>query len=53
MASRTLPPAVSVRLPAVLATMHMFWGAGFLTSPRGLMPARRRSMSREPGDYRV
>lgn len=52
-ASRTLPPAASARLPAVLATMHMFWGAGFLTSPRGLMPARRRSMSREPGDYRV
>jgi len=52
-ASRSLPASATVRLPAALATMHLFWGAGFLTSPRGLMPARRRSMPREPGDYRV
>lgn len=25
-------------LPSVLATMHMSWGWGFLTSPRGLLP---------------
>jgi hypothetical protein len=27
---------VRVRVPAVLAVMHMCWGAGFLTSPRRL-----------------
>jgi hypothetical protein len=37
-AARQLPPRVAVRLPAVLATMHMAWGAGFLTSPRRLVP---------------
>jgi succinoglycan biosynthesis protein ExoA len=52
LASRSLPPAADTRMPVVLATMHMFWGAGFLTSPRSLMPARRRSMSAQPGDYR-
>ncbi len=38
--ARDLPAAVRARVPAVLATMHMCWGAGFLTSPRRL--ARRR-----------
>lgn len=37
---RDLPAAVRVRVPVVLATMHMCWGAGFLTSPRRL--GRRR-----------
>ena len=32
--ARDLPMAVRVRVPVVLATMHMCWGAGFLTSPR-------------------
>ncbi|CAB4770891.1 unannotated protein [freshwater metagenome] len=27
-----------LRLPAILLTMHMCWGAGFLTSPRTLVP---------------
>jgi glycosyltransferase involved in cell wall biosynthesis len=27
-------------LPAVLVTMHMCWGTGFLTSPRGLIPGQ-------------
>lgn len=31
-----LPAAVRVRLPLVLAIMHLSWGAGFLTSPRRL-----------------
>ena len=31
-----LPAAAWVRLPAVYATMHWSWGAGFLTSPKGL-----------------
>jgi succinoglycan biosynthesis protein ExoA len=30
----------SLRLPAILLTMHMSWGAGFLTSPRTLAPSR-------------
>ena len=34
--SRGLPAGVRARLPLVLATMHLGWGAGFLTSPRGL-----------------
>ena len=33
---RGLPPASWVRLPLVLATMHLAWGTGFLTSPRRL-----------------
>ncbi|HWF79964.1 MAG TPA: glycosyltransferase family 2 protein [Streptosporangiaceae bacterium] len=42
----TATAAVSVRgqalamLPAVLATMHISWGVGFLTSPRRLVPTR-------------
>ncbi len=32
--ARDLPMAVRARVPLVLATMHMCWGAGFLTSPR-------------------
>jgi glycosyltransferase involved in cell wall biosynthesis len=33
-----LTPAERLRLPAVLATMHMSWGVGFLTSPPSLVP---------------
>src|SRR6185312_6937524 len=29
-----------LRLPLALATMHVCWGIGFLTSPRSLMPGR-------------
>lgn len=29
-----------LRLPVILLTMHMSWGAGFLTSPRTLAPSR-------------
>jgi succinoglycan biosynthesis protein ExoA len=36
---RGLSPAALVRLPAVYATMHGCWGAGFLTSPRRLAEA--------------
>lgn len=35
-----LPAGPRIRVPLVLATMHMCWGAGYLTSPRRL--ARRR-----------
>jgi hypothetical protein len=37
-AARKLPGRVLARLPAALVTMHVSWGAGFLTSPRRLMP---------------
>jgi succinoglycan biosynthesis protein ExoA len=43
--ARRLRPGVAARLPAALATMHVAWGLGFLTSPRSLIPgyiARRR-----------
>jgi succinoglycan biosynthesis protein ExoA len=33
---RGLPVAAWARLPVALATMHLSWGAGFLTSPRRL-----------------
>lgn len=36
--SRGEPGAVRARVPVALATMHMSWGVGFLTSPRGLRP---------------
>ena len=34
--SRREPAGVRARLPLVLAVMHLCWGVGFLTSPRGL-----------------
>jgi hypothetical protein len=34
--ARGVPARVRIRIPLVLAAMHMAWGAGFLTSPRGL-----------------
>jgi succinoglycan biosynthesis protein ExoA len=37
-AARQLRPSVVARLPVALATMHLTWGAGFLTSPRRLVP---------------
>jgi GT2 family glycosyltransferase len=42
-AARKLPGCVLARLPAALVTMHVCWGAGFLTSPRRLLPGRARS----------
>jgi succinoglycan biosynthesis protein ExoA len=41
MAARHLRLGVAARLPGVLAAMHVAWGAGFLTSPRSLMPGNR------------
>jgi succinoglycan biosynthesis protein ExoA len=37
-AARELSWQAAARLPATLATMHMCWGSGFLTSPRSLVP---------------
>ncbi|WP_462418063.1 glycosyltransferase family 2 protein [Kytococcus sp. Marseille-QA3725] len=41
--ARDQEPVVAARVPAVIATMHMAWGWGFLTSPREL---RRRIVGR-------
>ena len=41
MAARDLPRRALACLPAALVTMHVCWGAGFLTSRRGLAPGRR------------
>jgi succinoglycan biosynthesis protein ExoA len=38
---RRLPLPVRARVPVVLATMHMTWGLGFLTSPRRLGRAKQ------------
>jgi succinoglycan biosynthesis protein ExoA len=46
LAARDLPGYVLARLPAALATMHVSWGAGFLTSPRRLTPGHARSRRR-------
>ena len=46
--SRGVPAGVRARLPLVLAVMHMCWGAGFLTSPRGLHRRRERSTPDRP-----
>ena len=45
-AGRGLPVGARLRIPVALATMHMSWGWGFLTSPRAL--ARRVIASRRP-----
>jgi succinoglycan biosynthesis protein ExoA len=42
---RGLPAAARIRLPVVLGTMHLCWGAGFLTSPRRLATADRSEAS--------
>ncbi len=45
-AGRGLDAGARLRVPVALATMHMSWGWGFLTSPRSL--ARRVIASRRP-----
>ncbi|WP_236243404.1 glycosyltransferase family 2 protein [Streptomyces sp. CC228A] len=45
-AGRGLPWKARVQIPVALATMHMSWGFGFLTSPRAL--ARKVIASRRP-----
>jgi hypothetical protein len=50
---RGLPLAVRARIPVALATMHMCWGWGFLTSPRKLarrVIASRRAPVTDPRD---
>jgi succinoglycan biosynthesis protein ExoA len=41
-AARQVGPRIAARLPVVLATMHVCWGLGFLTSPRSLVPGSTR-----------
>ena len=38
---RDLPPRARAWLPVVVATMHLWWGAGFLHSPRDLVEQAR------------
>ncbi|MCX5378023.1 glycosyltransferase family 2 protein [Streptomyces sp. NBC_00091] len=45
-AGRGLPLKARAQIPVALATMHMCWGFGFLTSPRSL--ARKVIASRRP-----
>ncbi|MCF3144190.1 glycosyltransferase family 2 protein [Streptomyces platensis] len=45
-AGKGLSLKARVQIPVALATMHMAWGAGFLTSPRSL--AKRVIASRRP-----
>ncbi len=41
---RGVARAAIMWLPVVLATMHLCWGTGFLTSPRGLIRGRARRL---------
>jgi hypothetical protein len=45
-AGKGLPLKARLQIPLALATMHMSWGYGFLTSPRSL--AKRVIASRRP-----
>jgi succinoglycan biosynthesis protein ExoA len=47
--SRGVPAGVRARLPLVLATMHMAWGTGFLTSPPRLHRVREGSTTARSG----
>ena len=43
--ARSTAPGVRARIPLVLATMHMCWGSGFLTSPKRLARATRAGVA--------
>ncbi|MCY0934662.1 glycosyltransferase family 2 protein [Streptomyces sp. H34-S4] len=51
-AGKGLSPKARLRIPVALATMHLCWGYGFLTSPRSLaakvIASRRPSVRRDP-----
>ncbi|MGW1774987.1 glycosyltransferase family 2 protein [Streptomyces sp. NPDC002104] len=51
-AGKGLSLGARLRIPVALATMHVSWGYGFLTSPRSLaakvIASRRPSVSRDP-----
>jgi succinoglycan biosynthesis protein ExoA len=46
--SRGAGLAVRLRIPLILATMHMCWGAGFLTSPKRLARRTRSATVASP-----
>jgi succinoglycan biosynthesis protein ExoA len=48
MAAQRLRLRTAARLPVVLATMHVAWGLGFLTSPRSLIPGNRAVGGTDP-----
>jgi hypothetical protein len=48
-AARALAGPALARLPAALATMHMAWGLGFLTSSRSLIPGHGPRVLQRPG----
>ena len=48
-AARTLAWPALARLPVALVTMHLAWGLGFLTSPRGLIPGHSRAPAPQAG----
>ncbi|MGN6302107.1 MAG: glycosyltransferase family 2 protein [Angustibacter sp.] len=45
---RRLRPRELALLPLVLATMHLSWGWGFLTSPASIVPSRERASRGRP-----
>ncbi len=47
-AARRLRLKVAARLPAVLGTMHVAWGIGFITSPRSLIPGNVAAHHEDP-----
>ncbi len=47
--SRDQPVRVRARVPLVVATMHLSWGAGFLTSPRHLIRRSRDAAATATG----
>ena len=53
-AGKGLSLKARARIPVALATMHMCWGFGFLTSPRALankvIASRRPSVRRDTAD---
>lgn len=53
-AGKGLSAGARLRIPVALATMHMSWGYGFLTSPRSLaakvIASRRPSVRRDPAE---
>lgn len=53
-AGKGLSLGARLRIPVALATMHVCWGYGFLTSPRSLaakvIASRRPSVNRDPAE---
>jgi hypothetical protein len=50
---RGLPARAAASLAAVLVTMHLCWGTGFLTSPRGLIARSSHRIAPEIREVRL